>query len=117
MKPARNHRRTIASTLAALAIATLVMSGDARASEHFDMAELSCGDLARTYGNEFAVIDAWLSGYFHGRLNKTVVNPDMVIANSLKVVSFCKANPNVTVIKAVEQLIDDVNAKPTTPAQ
>ena len=105
MKPGRNPHRTIARTLAGLAIATLVMDVDAQAAEHFDMAELSCADLARTYGNEFAVIDAWLSGYFHGKLNKTVVNPDMVVANTLKVINFCKANPNVTVIKAVEQLI------------
>lgn len=111
MKPARNRRRTTASTLADLALATLVTRADAQAAEYFDMAGLSCGELSRIYGNELAVINAWLSGYFHGKLNKTVVNADMVIANSVKVVQFCKANPDVTVIKAVEQLIVDVNAK------
>jgi hypothetical protein len=100
-----------------LAISTLLMSADARAADHFDMAQLTCGELARTYGNEFAVIDAWLSGYFHGKLDKTVVDSNLILERAAKVVGFCKANPNVTVIKAVEQLIPDVNAKPTTPAK
>jgi hypothetical protein len=93
------------SLVACTAIATGAAMPAARAAEPVDMEELTCRDLTRTYFEEFAIIDAWLSGYFHGRMNKTVVDRKEVATNAAKVVAFCKSNPDITVIKAVEQLI------------
>jgi|SRR5690242_4850504 hypothetical protein len=73
-------------------------------TQTIDMAELKCGELTRVYLEQFVVIDAWLSGYYHAKSNKTVVDRKLAAENTQKVVKFCKANPTVTVMQAIEQL-------------
>src|SRR3974390_1100226 len=69
-----------------------------------DMAEIKCGDLDRLYFDEFVVVDAWFSGYYHGRSGTTVIDSNTIAANTAKVLNFCKTNPDVTVMQAVERL-------------
>ena len=69
-----------------------------------DMADIKCGDLSRLYLEEFIVIDAWFSGYYHGKSNTTVIDSNKVAANTHKVLEICKMNPDVTVMQAIEKL-------------
>jgi acid stress chaperone HdeB len=69
-----------------------------------DMAEIKCGDLDRLYFDEFVVIDAWFSGYYHGKSGTTVIDSNTIAANTAKVLNFCKTNPDVTIVQAVEKL-------------
>jgi hypothetical protein len=69
-----------------------------------DMADVKCGDLSRLYLEEFIVIDAWFSGYYHGKSNTTVIDSNKVATNTHKVVEICKTNPDVTVMQAIEKL-------------
>ena len=73
-------------------------------AETVDMADLKCGDLSRLYFEEFVVIDAWFSGYYHGKSSTTVIDSSKVAANTQKVLQFCKVNPDVTVIQAIDKL-------------
>jgi hypothetical protein len=68
------------------------------------MASLRCDDLGRLYLDQFVFIDAWFSGFFHAKSNKTTVDLRQVAANTQKVLQFCKANPTVTVLQAIERL-------------
>jgi len=69
-----------------------------------DMAAIKCSDLNRVYLEQFVVIDAWLSGYYHGKSNKTVLDRRQAAENTQKAVQFCKANPGVTVMQAIDRL-------------
>jgi hypothetical protein len=98
---------------ALLVIALLLMIASARAqtvdipelrAETVDMADVKCGDLSRLYLEEFIVIDAWFSGYYHGKSNTTVIDSNKVAANTHKVLEICKMNPDVTVMQAIEKL-------------
>jgi hypothetical protein len=91
------------SILATAIAASLLTVASARA-QTIDMAQIKCSDLSRVYIEQFVVIDAWLSGYYHGKSNRTVVDRKQAAENTRKVVEFCKANPNVTVMQAVERL-------------
>ena len=102
------------SMLAIAVAASLLAVGIARAqvfdpsSPIVDFAELKCSDLNRVYLEQFLVIDAWLSGYYHGTSGKTVLDRRLAAENSRKVVQFCKANPAVTVMQAVERVATGV---------
>ena len=87
------------------AIAASLLSGAPAYAQTVDMEKLSCDELSRVYLGEFVVIDAWLSGFYHGKSNKTVVDTKQVAANTQKVVQFCKANPGTTVMQAIDKLI------------
>ena len=86
------------------AVAVLLITATSAQSQTIDMAEIKCSDLTKAYPEQFAVIDAWLSGYYHAMSNKTVVDRKMGAENTRKVVQYCKANPNVTVMRAIENL-------------
>jgi hypothetical protein len=94
--------------------ASLLAVGTARAqvfdrsSPVVDMAELKCSELNLVYLEQFVVIDAWLSGYYHGKSGKTVLDRRLAAENARKVVQFCKTNPGVTVMQAIEKVATGV---------
>jgi len=96
------------SILATAIVASLLAIAPTRAQMFdgpvIDMAEIKCSDLNRVYLEQFVIIDAWLSGYYHGKSGKTVLDRKQAAENTRKVVQFCKANPNVTVMQAIERL-------------
>jgi hypothetical protein len=94
-------RSILAVTLAGSLMTTALAQEQTKT---IDMAELKCNELTRVYLEQFVVIDAWLSGYYHAKSNKTVIDRKLAAENTRKVLQFCKANPTVTVMQAIEQL-------------
>ena len=102
------------SILAIAMTASLLTVGAAHAqvfdssSPVIDIAEVECSHLNRVHLEQFVVIDAWLSGYYHGKSGKTVLDRRLAAENARKVVQFCKANPTVTVMQAIERVATGV---------
>ena len=91
-------------TSLALAIAASFLTFTTVRAQTIDMGKLACDELGRVYLDQFVFIDAWLSGYYHAKSNKTVVDLKQIAANTRKVLQFCKSNPTVTVMQAIERL-------------
>jgi acid stress chaperone HdeB len=91
-------------TILALAIATSFLTFTTARAQTIDMGKLQCDELGRVYLDQFAFVDAWLSGYYHAKSNKTVVDLKQIAANTRKVLQFCKSNPTMTVMQAIERL-------------
>ena len=91
-------------TTLALAIAASFLTFTTVRAQTIDMGKLACDELGRVYLDQFVFIDAWLSGYYHAKSNKTVVDLKQIAANTQKVLQFCKSNPTVTVMQAIERL-------------
>ena len=91
-------------TSLALAIAASFLTFTTVRAQTIDMGKLRCDELGRVYLDQFVFIDAWLSGYYHAKSNKTVVDLKQIAANTRKVLQFCKSNPTVTVMQAIERL-------------
>ena len=92
---------------AALAIATgvLIISGSgATAQTKINMAKITCADLVNSYPEDMIVIGTWMSGYYNAKRNNTTIDPKTLAANSKRVADYCRANPKVTVMKAIESL-------------
>jgi hypothetical protein len=69
-----------------------------------DMAKLTCAEMTKSYADEIIVTGAWMSGYFNGKSNNTVVDPKQLSLNSKNVITFCGSNPTVTVMDAVQKV-------------
>lgn len=91
--------------IGAIAAVVLAVSGiNAGAQTKADMALISCSDLSQMYAAEYAIIGAWMSGYYNAKRNNTVIDIKQLAENTRKVTETCRANPNLTVMKAIEQL-------------
>jgi len=91
-------------SILAFAIAASLLAATPARAEKVDMAKIKCDDLAHLYLPQFVVIGAWLSGYYNAKNNRTEVDTEQLTSNTQKVLDFCKSNPDVTVMQAVERL-------------
>ena len=85
----------------ALAVATVALAGDAMAAE-VDMAKLTCKEVAAMSAPKTIAIAMWMNGYVHGKAGNTMLDGDMAEANAVKVVAYCKQNPDATLASALE---------------
>jgi hypothetical protein len=47
----------------------------------------------------------WLSGYYNGKRNNTIIEPDTMIKNAKKVSEYCYRNREATVTDAVKNVL------------
>ena len=85
----------------ALAVATVALAGHAMAAE-VDMAKLTCKEVAAMSAPKTIAIAMWMNGYVHGKAGNTMLDGDMAEANAVKVVAYCKQNPDATLASALE---------------
>lgn len=77
----------------------------AQAQVTIDVSKITCKqfrDYAITDPNNIAL---WLSGYYNGQRNNTIVNVETFKENLEKVKDYCITHPSVAVMQAVEALL------------
>jgi hypothetical protein len=82
----------------------LIMLGGVAQAEKADMSTLTCDEVTHAYLEDVVIVGAWLSGYYNGKRNNTIVDEHELAANTRKVLDFCQANPKTTVMNAVDEL-------------
>jgi len=90
--------------LCALSVFTAPI-GLARAQVSIDMSKITCKQFIESYDAQAVAIAVWMSGYFNGKRGVTVVDPSKFEANATKVETYCRSNPNVTLMQAAETLL------------
>ena len=85
-------------------IAIMVVGTTVAKAETVDMAKLTCAEMTKSYVDEIIVTGAWMSGYFNGKNNNTVVDIKQLSLNSKNVITFCGSNPTVTIMDAVQKV-------------
>ena len=82
----------------------LAMNATARAQMMVDMAKYTCTQLLN--GEPDAVEAAvWLSGYYNGQRNNTVLDMNILKHNSDAVISACRNSPDKTMMQTVDGLL------------
>lgn len=92
-------------SFSAASLAVLTLMTPLAYAQTLDMEKLRCEELSRVYFDQFPFFDAWMSGYYHGKKGETVVDAKKFAANAQKVLQFCRANPNVFVMQAIDRLM------------
>jgi HdeA/HdeB family len=90
-----------------LAALLLLLTGPATAQMTVDVAKITCRQYLfdRTFSPRAPMIANWLSGYFNGQKNNTVVDLGVMAKNKDKVEDYCRMNQDVTLIEAAKNAL------------
>lgn len=101
---------------AAIGLAALTVSFTARAQTdlsayadakgYINVQTLTCAQLAGTWQDQADLLTTWYSGWYNGLAKKHYLNIARLKESEHEVIVFCKANPQVTIIKAIGIVID-----------
>jgi hypothetical protein len=81
------------------------------ANGYIDIQKLTCAQLANTFQEDANALTMWYSGWYNGLGKKHFLNFPRAKESEHLIIVYCKANPNVTVIKAIGTLIDEQEKK------
>ncbi|KRE15060.1 hypothetical protein ASE63_17630 [Bosea sp. Root381] len=78
----------------------------ADANGYLDVQKLTCAQLAGTFQEDADMLTTWYSGWYNGLGKKHFINIGRGKEAEHEVIVYCKANPKVTVIKAIGLVFD-----------
>jgi hypothetical protein len=78
------------------------------ADGYIDVQKLSCAQLAGTFQEDADLLMTWYSGWYNGLGKKGFINVPRSKEAQHEVIVYCKANPKVTVIKAIGLVFDQM---------
>ena len=86
------------------ALSMLLPASQARAQMTVDVAKITCRQYLfdRNVSPRAPMVANWLSGYFNGQKNNTVVGLGAMARNKDKVEDYCRLNQDVTLIEAAK---------------
>ena len=89
-------------------ILALFLAKSAQAQVQIDLSKITCDQLVHQKVGPSRLIAAWFSGFYNGKQDNLIVDIQKFQANLNKVEHFCEngKNSSVTVLKAVEQVIE-----------
>jgi hypothetical protein len=100
------RRYLIAAVAAALvsssAFAQVELKTYEDANGGIDVQKLTCAQLAGTFQEDADFLAVWYSGWYNGLAQKHVIYVDRAKDAEHRLIVFCKANPDKTVIKAID---------------
>jgi hypothetical protein len=95
-----------ACCLATGASAQVELKTYADADGYVDVQALTCGQLAGTFQEDADMMTAWYSGWYNGLAKKHFANVVRMRDGEHEVIIYCKAHPEVKVIKAIGIVLD-----------
>ena len=78
----------------------------ADANGYLDVQKLTCAQLAGTFQEDADLLMTWYSGWYNGLAKKHAINIARSKEAEHETIVYCKANPKVTVIKAIGLVFD-----------
>jgi HdeA/HdeB family protein len=77
---------------------------------YLNVRALTCAQLANTFQEDANFLGTWYSGWFNGHMKRHSINVQRVKDGIHEVIVYCKANPDVKVVDAVETYVKKVQA-------
>ena len=90
-------------TIATTALALSAWTG-AQAQVTLDVAKITCDQFTLYKVTDPQNIAIWLSGYYHGKRDNTLVDTQQLADNLRKIKNYCNLHTEETVMKAVESV-------------
>jgi acid stress chaperone HdeB len=77
----------------------------AQAQVTVDVSKMTCEEYLKDEFTFSQDVVAWLSGYYNGKRNNTIIQPAVVKNNKEKVNSYCYQNRETTIMDAVKNVL------------
>jgi hypothetical protein len=87
--------------------AQVPLSAYTDANGFIDVQTMTCAQLAGTFQEDADMLTTWYSGWYNGLAKKHYIHVTRAKLFEHEVILFCKANPGVTIISAIDTLIKD----------
>lgn len=101
----------LAATAAVLAgssaQAQVPLSAYVDANGFIDVQTLMCSQLAGTFQEDADMLTTWYSGWYNGLAKKHYIHVARAKVFEHEVILYCKANPGVKIISAIDVLLKD----------
>jgi hypothetical protein len=81
-------------------LSTISFAHPVQAQVTLDVAKITCEQYILYKITNPKNIAMWISGYYHGKSNTTVIDPQALEKNADKVRDYCLTNPNTPVMQA-----------------
>jgi hypothetical protein len=94
----------------AVAYAQVELKTYADKKGYLNVRTLTCAQLANTYQEDANFLGVWYSGWYNGHMKRHDINVERVKKGIHEVIVYCKANPQVRVVDAVEELVRRMQA-------
>jgi hypothetical protein len=91
-----------ALTYSTVVLSVLVIEVGHLRAETVDMSKYTCQQLTGGPLEDAVQTAVWLSGFYNGRRNNTKIDLKKFQERADAVVTYCKANPSTTIMKAVK---------------
>lgn len=85
--------------------AQVPLSAYADANGFIDVQILMCSQLAGTFQEDADMLTTWYSGWYNGLAKKHYIHVTRAKAFEHEVIMYCKANPGVKIISAIDVLL------------
>ena len=93
---------TPSTRMVAALVFALAPCSAAQSQVTIDVAKITCDQFVLFKVTDPRNIAIWLSGYYHGKRDNTLVDTQQLSAYADKIKSFCLQKPQATVMQAVE---------------
>ena len=88
-----------------IATGLIIALGPVRGQVTLDVAKISCDQYTSFKVTDPENIAIWLSGFYNGKRDNTVVDTQDLKVNAKKVWDYCIRNPKIPVMNAVEMVL------------
>jgi acid stress chaperone HdeB len=96
-------------TLASAVGLSLCVSSAATAQVSLDVSKITCWQFVTYKITNPQFIAIWVSGYYHGRIDDTTLDPPALSANATKMQEYCTKNPDAPFMQAAETVLKQPN--------
>ena len=94
-----------ARLLSTIALFAFVQPTAPRAQVTVDVSKITCDQLLMEKPVPAKYVVLWLSGYYNGKRNNTIIEPETMDKNEEKVDFYCNLHRETTVMDAVKNVL------------
>jgi hypothetical protein len=87
--------------------AQVPLSAYVDANGYIDVQTMMCSQLAGTFQEDADMLTTWYSGWYNGLAKKHYIHVTRAKLLEHEIILYCKANPNVKIITAIDVLLKD----------
>lgn len=74
----------------------------ARAQDTIDVGKITCEQFVTSQIIDSRTLSIWLSGYYHGTQNDTVIHPSAVQKSEFTMANYCLSHPDMFLMDAIK---------------
>ena len=70
-----------------------------------DLSTMTCKQFVEGEPDEIKMVLTWMDGWYKGDSDEAIIDTEVFVANAKKFGTFCRANPNISIVNAAENIL------------